>query len=161
MQMKDKPMKSKHLIEPAVKHDYPELIAIWEAAVRATHHFLKEDDLQLFKQLIFDQYFDAVDLYVAKDAEGHLQGFMGIAAHHLEMLFVHPDAHGKGVGKLLLREAIGHFGVTHVDVNEDNQQAFSFYEHFGFETIKRSETDGLGKPYPVLHLVLKMAISKC
>lgn len=149
-----------YTIEPAVKHDYPELIAIWEASVRATHHFLREDDLQLFKQLIFDQYFDAVDLYAAKDAEGRLQRFMGIAEHHLEILFVHPDAHGKGLGKLLLSKAVIHLGVTHVDVNEDNQQAFRFYEHFGFETIKRSKTDGLGKPYPILHLALKSLKSR-
>lgn len=147
-------MKPVYVIEPAIKHDYPELIMIWEAAVRATHHFLKEEDLQLFKQLIFDQYFDAVDLYVAKDENGRLLGFMGIVEHHLEMLFVHPDAHGKGLGKQLLNDAVNKLGVTHVDVNEANEKALQFYLHFGFEQFKRSETDGMGKPYPILHLAL-------
>jgi len=29
-----------------------------------------------------------------------------------------------------------------------------FYEHMGFEIISRSELDGLGKPYPILHMQL-------
>lgn len=149
-------MKPTYLIQPASPKDYLKLIAIWESAVRATHHFLKEKDLQLFKQLILDQYFDAVDLYSISNGEERLLGFMGIVDHHLEMLFVHADAHGKGLGKLLLNEALTKFKVTHVDVNEDNQQALQFYRHFGFEVIKRSETDGLGKPYPILHLALKL-----
>ncbi len=37
-----------------------------------------------------------------------------------------------------------------------HRQGNGFYEHFGFETIERNETDGLGKPYPVLHLSLKL-----
>ncbi|MEE1946940.1 GNAT family N-acetyltransferase [Pedobacter sp. KR3-3] len=151
-------MKTGYTIEPAIKHDYPELIAIWEASVRSTHHFLKEDDLQLFKQLIFDQYFDAVDLYVARDIEGRPLGLMGVVAHHLEMLFVHPDVHGKGLGKFLLSYALNSLGVTHVDVNEANEKALQFYRHFGFEVVKRSETDGLGKPYPILHLALKTTV---
>ena len=79
---------------------------------------------------------------------------MGVYEDSLEMLFLHPDARGKGIGKRLILHAINDLKVKKVDVNEQNPQAVGFYEHMGFEIISRSELDGLGKPYPILHMQL-------
>jgi putative acetyltransferase len=70
------------------------------------------------------------------------------------MLFVDARYIGKGVGKLLLLHAITNLHVTRVDVNEQNEKALQFYEHFGFKVTSRSELDGSGKPYPILHMQL-------
>ena len=32
--------------------------------------------------------------------------------------------------------------------------AVGFYEHYGFEVFDRSETDGMGDPFPILHMRL-------
>ena len=53
-------------IEPAQTGDYPALIALWETSVRATHHFLQEEDIATLKPLILEHYFDAVRLYCAR-----------------------------------------------------------------------------------------------
>lgn len=74
---------------------------------------------------------------------------------HLEMLFVDDEARGSGVGTALLREAIRQYGVRRVDVNEQNPQALGFYLQQGFTEFGRSELDGDGMPYPILHLTLK------
>jgi hypothetical protein len=42
-----------------------------------------------------------------------------------------------------------------VDVNEQNGQAVGFYLRMGFATEGRSELDGMGKPYPLLHMRLR------
>ncbi|MGY0040997.1 GNAT family N-acetyltransferase [Pedobacter sp. NJ-S-72] len=81
-------------------------------------------------------------------------GFMGIESDKLEMLFIHPAAMGKGIGKNLLEHAIQAFKVSKVDVNEDNRQAVGFYEKMGFKTISRSALDGMGKPFPILHITI-------
>jgi putative acetyltransferase len=70
------------------------------------------------------------------------------------MLFVNADAIGKGVGKALLNHAIHTMKVNKVDVNEQNEQAVGFYQHHGFKTVSRSELDGTGKPFPILHMEL-------
>jgi putative acetyltransferase len=70
------------------------------------------------------------------------------------MLFLDPPVRGQGGGKLLLDHAVRVFGGTSLDVNEQNPQAVGFYLHQGFEVIGRSPLDGLGKPYPLLHLAL-------
>lgn len=44
------------------KTEYQEVVALLESSVRATHHFLKEEDLAYFKPLILNQYLDAVQL---------------------------------------------------------------------------------------------------
>jgi len=54
-----------------------------------------------------------------------------------------------------LNYAIKNFNVKKVDVNEQNEQAVGFYQHFEFEIIGRSELDSSGKPYPTLHMELK------
>lgn len=144
-----------YLISMVKREDYQELLEVWEASVRATHFFLQESDILYFKPLILNTYFDAVSLKCIKGNEGEILGFLGVAEHNLEMLFVHPDYMGRGVGKALLNFAIFKMEVQKVDVNEQNTQAIGFYENFGFRTVSRSKLDGTGKPYPILHMELK------
>jgi len=142
------------LIVRATAPDYPELISVWEASVRATHHFLSEADIQAYKRLILTKSFDSMQLYCIK-AEDIITSFIGVDKELLQLLFIHPDWRGKGVGKILLRYAIEDLSVTEVDVNEQNKQALGFYYHMGFELIERFEHDSIGKPYPVLTMALK------
>lgn len=141
-------------IEQATKADHPVLLEVWEASVRATHDFLAESDLLALKPLILEQYFDAIDLMVARNDAGDIVGFSGVSGGNIEMLFIAPHARGKGVGALLVSHAINTQAATKVDVNEQNEQAVGFYEHIGFSVIGRSPLDGQGKPYPLLHMAL-------
>jgi putative acetyltransferase len=134
--------------------EYPEVVEVWEASVRATHHFLKEEDIVYFKPLILNEYLKAVDLRAVKNDQQQIIGFLGVAEGKIEMLFIHPDARGKGVGKLLVDYAVHHMEVSKVDVNEQNEQAVGFYERIGFKVVSRSELDALGMPYPILHMEL-------
>jgi putative acetyltransferase len=134
------------------KNEYQEVVELWEASVRATHHFLKEDDIEYFKPLILNTYLDAVELRCIRNDKYEIVGFLGVAEQNLEMLFIHPEYRGKGIGKTLLDYAIDSLKVTKVDVNEQNEQAVGFYKHCGFQLISRSELDASGKPYPILHM---------
>lgn len=145
----------KYQVQPVIKEDYQEIMKVWEASVRATHHFLTEEWIIEHKPLILNQYLDMVDLRCVKDTNGRLIAFLGTAEGNVEMLFVHPDSFGKGVGKALMQYAIASKGATRVDVNEDNPQACGFYKSLGFEVTSRSDLDGQGNPYPILHMTLK------
>lgn len=134
------------------KEEYLDLVNVWEASVRATHHFLEESDIEYFKPLILNTYLDAVALKCVRNGKGEIIGFSGVADGNLEMLFIHPAERGNGVGKILLEYSVNRQHVTKVDVNEDNEQAVGFYEKFGFKTYDRSELDSSGKPYPTLHM---------
>jgi putative acetyltransferase len=142
-------------IDNIIKAEYNEVVTIWEASVRATHHFLKEEDIQYFKPLILNTYLDVVKLKCMRNEEGKIIGFLGVANQNLEMLFIHPDYRGKHIGKTLLNFSIEKMNVKKVDVNEQNEQAVGFYKKNGFETINRSELDSSGKPYPTLHMELR------
>ena len=137
------------------KSEYPILVEVWEASVRATHDFLKEEDIRYFRPLILNTYLDAVELRCARNGQGEILGFMGVSDNNLEMLFIHPNNRGMGIGRKLLDHAIDKLEVQKVDVNEQNKQAVGFYEHYGFKVIGRSALDASGKPYPILHMKLK------
>ena len=66
----------------------------------------------------------------------------------------------QGLGKQLLRYAMEHLNANELDVNEQNPQALGFYFKQGFEVIGRSEVDGMGQPYPLLHMRLRQAQQK-
>jgi putative acetyltransferase len=136
--------------------EFPALLAIWENSVKATHHFLLPGHLEFFKQVIEKQeVFSHVNMLCVRDENNTILGFMGTSEDNLEMLFIDSAARGKGIGSLLLRHAIHNLNIRKVDVNEQNEQAIQFYERFGFKTISRSETDGMGMPYPILHMQLR------
>ena len=142
-------------IDTISKTEFPEVVVVWEASVRATHHFLKEEDILYFKPLILNEYLNAVQLGCIRNTDKKIIGFMGVADRQLEMLFIHPEYRGMGIGKSLLTYSIHELNVNKVDVNEQNEQAVEFYMHCGFEIISRSELDASGKPYPILHMELK------
>lgn len=133
--------------------DRQRLVEVWEGAVRATHHFLGEDDIQFFKPLVRDAYLDSVNLACLRDSDGRIAGFVGCAGEKVQMLFVDPALHGQGIGRALMEHAQAH-GARSVDVNEQNPQAVGFYLRLGFVQYDRSEVDGSGKPFPILHLRL-------
>lgn len=68
--------------------DYDELIGVWETSVRSTHHFLTEADIEFYKPLVRNLYFQAVALYIIRNKEGKTAAFMGLGDELIEMLFV-------------------------------------------------------------------------
>lgn len=139
------------MIYSAKKEDYPTLIGIWESAVKATHDFLSDEDFEFYKAHI-PIYFQHVSLYVYKNEKGQIKAFLGVTDDNIEMLFVDNESRGSGIGKILLDYAVNTLNARRVDVNEQNTQALKFYYHLGFVEVDRSEYDGEGKEYPILHL---------
>lgn len=137
-----------------VPQEYPVLVDIWRSAVRATHSFLADEDFSRIESNLASSYFPGVMLVVAERG-GRPVGFAGAADGSLEMLFVADEARGSGLGTLLLQHVITHLAVIRVDVNEQNVNAHDFYTRRGFIETGRSERDGDGRPYPILHLALK------
>ena len=128
-----------------------DLTQLWELSVRATHDFLSEDEILAIKPYLPEGLSHIPSLVIAEE-EGQPLAFMGIDQGRLEMLFVHPQARGKGIGKALLLYGMENFGVTELTVNAQNPQAVGFYQHLGFETYKRTELDEEGRPYPLLYM---------
>lgn len=134
------------------EEDYETLAGIWERSVLATHDFLKEDDFNEIKDALIPEYFPYVDLYAIAD-NGIYTGFIGLSSDSIEMLFIDNDRRDQGYGSALI-EFAKQRGATKVDVNDQNSPALNFYKAIGFRIIGRDEIDGVGLPYPILHLSL-------
>ncbi len=144
-----------HQILNVKKEDYSTLIEVWEKSVRATHDFLPDEEINALRPLILNQYFDAVVLKCIKNKDNQIIGFSGLSEETIEMLFIHPSCQGQGIGSALCQHAIKYQNASKVDVNEQNPKAKTFYEKMGFIVFDRSELDGQGKPFPILHMVLR------
>ena len=131
-----------------------QLWQVWEASVRATHHFLTEQDIQSIKQQ-GEEILYAIDILVVAFEEDIPVGFMGIQERKIEALFLSPALIGKGWGRQLIDLAVRRYGAVYIDVNEQNTRAEAIYRHLGFETYRRDETDDQGNPFPILRMKLK------
>lgn len=155
------PADSGHICA-VTEDEYELLTAVWEESVRATHHFLSEEDITSLRPRVLNDYLAAVVLRAYKGADGHILGFVGVSGKRIEMLFISPESRGKGIGRRLLQHAITEMGANILDVNEQNPQALEFYLKMGFRVIGRSPLDMMGNPFPLLHLELKApGIRKC
>lgn len=142
-----------HPIRIATSEHYPKIMEIWESAVKATHDFLSETDFEYFKEVIPKDYLPNLNVYLISENE-EIKGFGAVSENMLEMLFIHNNSRGKGFGKILFQFLKEKTSFTKVDVNEQNPQAIGFYEKMGFKKIGRSEKDGSGKNYPIIHMSL-------
>ena len=154
MTQQQKRIQAQDDISPVAAAEIPRLVEVWEASARATHPFLTEADFQFFKPLVGDELAQLQSLLCVRDGDGQAVGFIGVEGDEVESLFIHPDWRGQGIGRRLLTYAIETVGATRLDVNEQNDQAVGFYRRMGFVVAGRSEDDGLGRPFPILHMRL-------
>ena len=147
-------------IRTAETIDHNRLLVIWRAAVEATHHFLTAEDADWYEQLVRGYLPASVDLRVAEDIGGALLGFVAQDEGTIHMLFIDPCHHGRGIGTALLDDVARDFPLLRVDVNEGNLSGQRFYAARGFKQVGRSETDGQGRPFPLLHLLRSATASR-
>lgn len=131
--------------------DTARILDIWSRAVDATHCFLLPADRAAIGEEV-KAFLPQVSLMLAVDAADHALGFMFLHEGHMEALFIDPDHHGKGIGKALVESALALHPALTTDVNEQNAEALGFYRRLGFEPTGRSDLDGQGRPYPLVHL---------
>ena len=130
------------------------LVEVWEASVKATHHFLSEGERERIKTYVPLALQQVERLLAAWETPGNPLGFLGVSGDCLEMLFLSPQARGKGLGRRMLQRAIDEYGVTRLTVNQQNPQAVGFYQHMGFQITGSSPTDEQGGPYPLYTMSL-------
>lgn len=139
--------------------DYARVVEVWEASVRATHDFVTEADIAVIRPLVREGLPHVPHLLCVRERAGQVAGFIGVEDGKVEMLFVHPAWRGQGIGRRLLSYAVTTLGARELDVNEQNPQALGFYLRMGFEVVGRSAEDSIGKPYPLLHMRVRRALS--
>jgi len=141
-------------IRRATRDDLPRALAIWRAAVDATHGFLTPAHRAEIDVMVEREHLPNIDLWVATDAAGRVQGFLGMGtpeSGEIDSLFVDPAVHGQGFGCALVAHALALVPGVKVDASEQAVQAIAFYERRGFVRTGRSPTDPMGRPYPLIH----------
>lgn len=138
-------------LRPSTPADGARVLQIWRDAVDATHQFLsREDRLAINAEVA--AFLPSAPLELAVDQDNQAIGFMLLDGSHMEALFVAPAHHGAGVGRRLVESALTRHPTLTTDVNEQNLAATAFYERLGFARYGRSERDGQGRAYPLVHL---------
>lgn len=141
-------------VEERTEQLIEQLTHLWEASVRATHHFLTEGDICDIRDFVPMALGSVKHLIIAEDEHHDPVAFMGVESGMLEMLFVSPTYLRMGVGRTLVQHGIANYGIKEVTVNEQNPVAVEFYKSMGFETYKRTECDEQGRPFPLIYMRL-------
>ena len=140
-------------IRAARRDELESLLALWLRSVRATHTFLSADDIAFYLPLVRTALSSgALDLWVLCDDLDAPVGFLGMSGNRIEALFLDPGHRRRGGGRQLVDHAGRLSPELLLDVNEQNPEARRFYEACGFVVERRSELDGTGRPYPLLHM---------
>lgn len=76
-----------------------QLLKVWESSVKATHLFLSEGEINSIREYVPRALHSVPVLVIMENENGDPMGFMGIADHMLEMLFISNENRGQGIGK--------------------------------------------------------------
>ena len=108
----------------------PAMLEIWEDSVRASHFFLKDNDIVEIKEEVKGAFAFLQNILVA-NVGGEFAGFIGVSEKMIEMLFASPKFFNLGLGKRLILEACNAFFAKQdeilVDCNEQNERGLKFY----------------------------------
>ena len=137
--------RSKNLIK--------KLLNVWEDSVKATHHFLSDEEIEKIKEYVPQALSSISHLIIETDENENPIAFMGIDGNKLEMLFIKNSQKEKD-WETIIKLWNKKYNVNELAVNEQNPDAKGFYEHMGFKVYKRNELDDQRNPYPVLYMRL-------
>jgi ribosomal protein S18 acetylase RimI-like enzyme len=127
-------------LRPAQPADAPSVTGIFQAARRHSLPFLPTLHTDAQDHAFFARLVAADTTTVAEDDDGAIAGFITVQGGSIDHLYVHPDQHRRGFGRLLLRAAMAGRERLELWVFERNTGAIAFYEAHGFAIV--SSTDG-------------------
>jgi len=115
--------------------DIDEILEVWFQASRLAHPFLDMEFLGMEKRNIRDVYIPNTSTWVY-EKEGVILGFISMMGNEVGAIFVRPDHHGKGVGRLLMDFVAELHDEMEVEVFERNEVGRAFYDKYGFEFVE-------------------------
>ncbi|PLW76502.1 GNAT family N-acetyltransferase [Cohaesibacter celericrescens] len=119
------------LIRKYKNEDTDAVIAVWRAASDLAHPFLSKAFQEMAEQQIRHLYLPQSETWVVEH-DGAVVGFIGLLDCLIGGLFVHPDYHGKGLGRALVDKAVALKGPLDVEVFVENKIGRRFYKSYGF-----------------------------
>lgn len=125
--------------------DLDQVISAWLAASRLAHPFLSEAFIDQERRNIGELYMPNTNTWVA-EVDGEVKGFISLMGNEVGALFLHPDCHGKGIGRALMDKAQELHAELEVEVFEKNHVGRAFYARYGFLPIAQSHHEATGEP---------------
>ena len=116
--------------------DLEAVMDIWYRASKVGHPFLSEEFLRDDRDEIIRECIPRARQWVF-DIDGTVVGFIAMLDSHVGGLFVDPDHHRQGIGRVLVQHVIDRYAELTVNVYEPNLTARRFYESLGFELDER------------------------
>ena len=102
-------------LRPSESRDASRILDIWSKAVDATHGFLLPADRVAIGEEV-EAFLPQAPLTLAVDVSDRPLGFMFLHEGHMEALFIDPDHHGQGIGKVRLARAMERlFGIGKIE----------------------------------------------
>lgn len=135
------------VIREATEADLDALTDVWERAARSSHSFMDDEDIVDMRPFVRDAYLPSMQVWLLEAAHEPI-AFVGARGTHVELLYVDPPFHGRGIGTRLL----DHVGATSVEVYAGNETGLGFYRAQGFHEVRRRARDAAGRPFPMVVL---------
>jgi len=123
--------------------DLDAVLTVWALASAVAHPFLSGEFLSNERRMIADQYLPVAETWVAERA-GRVVGFIALVGDEIGGLFVHPELHGRGIGRALVDHVRDLHDELEVEVFSDNALGRGFYNACGFVEVEEGVHEATG-----------------
>jgi len=131
-------------IRQYIASDLNSVLDTWEVATRLAHKFMNDDFIAIERKNVADIYMPNTDTWVA-EIDNEVQGFIALMGNEVGAIFLQPNCHGKGVGKVLMDKAQELHGDLEVEVFKENSIGRKFYSQYGFEPLEEKLHEPTGE----------------
>lgn len=145
------------MIRPYRKSDQPALLQVFRLNTPKYFAPAEEQDFIEYLEHLIEDYF-VIEQSNAIIGGGGVNYFEEEKGARISWDFIHPDAHGKGLGRKLVQHRIDHIkNKPHIETItvRTSQLAYRFYQKFGFELVK-TEKDFWAEGLDLYQMDLKL-----
>jgi len=124
--------------------DLDAVLSSWEVATRVAHPFMTDEFIAQERINVAEIYMPNTDTWVI-DIDNNIEGFIALMGNEVGALFLQPDHHGKGAGKILMDKAQQLHGDLEVEVFKENSIGRNFYSKYGFKELEEKLHEPTGR----------------
>lgn len=124
--------------------DLDAVLSSWEIATRLAHPFMTDEFIAQERINVAEIYMPNTDTWVI-DIDNNIEGFIALMGNEVGALFLQPDHHGKGAGKILMDKAQQLHGDLEVEVFKENSIGRKFYSRYGFKELEEMLHEPTGR----------------